>query len=249
MNKVLVFDLIGDYVHFRKYYTTTSPLTFLFPPRTAILGLIGAILGYEKDSWTETFAPEVCDIGIQIISPGRKGILKENWRKGPPKFSKRGFSWGEMQSISQIPLEVLRDARFRVYFSHGDRDQKIFSLLKKFIGEHKSKYTPYFGLSEFICDIQPYCKLEYDTESYPGCLPVEISTVIPQSLFRDEGDPIEYEREKEYFEVTVPNSVNKLRQFDYLKVFFEKNGKSVKAYLEEGAITISDLGINIVFLR
>ena len=247
MKKVLVFDLVGEYAHFRKYYTTTSPLTFLFPPRTAVLGLVGAILGYEKDTWVEKFAPEMCDVAVQIISPGRKGILKENWRKGTPKFSKKGFSWGEIQNISQIPLEVLRDATFRVYFSH--RDQKIFSFLKGFIKEHKSKYTPYLGLSEFLCDIEGYGNVEHNAQTYSGSLPMKISTVIPQSLFRTEGDPIKYEIDKEYFEVIVPNHVNKHRQFDYLKVFFERNGKPIKAYLEEGAMSISDLGVNIVFLR
>lgn len=251
MDKVLVFDLIGEYAHFRKYYTTTSPLTFLFPPRTAVLGLVGAILGYEKDTWVESLAPEVCDIAVQIISSdrkgSRKGILKENWRKGTPRFSKRGFSLGEIQDISQIPLEVLRDAMFRVYFSH--RDQETFRLLKEFIKEHKSVYTPCLGLSEFLCDIQGYGKLEYNAQPYSGVLPVEISTVIPQSLFRDKGDPIEYEVGKEYFEIIVPNHVDKHRQFDYSKVFFERNGKLIKAYLKNGAMSIGDLGVNIVFLK
>ncbi|MFB3896899.1 MAG: CRISPR-associated protein Cas5, partial [bacterium] len=30
--KILVFDIWGDLGHFRKFYTTTSPLSFSFPP-------------------------------------------------------------------------------------------------------------------------------------------------------------------------------------------------------------------------
>lgn len=49
MDKMLVFDVWGDYAHFRRFYTTTSPLSFPIPPRTALCGLIGAIIGLEKE--------------------------------------------------------------------------------------------------------------------------------------------------------------------------------------------------------
>ena len=48
MKKVLVFDIWSEYGHFKKPYTTTSPLTFSIPSRTALTGIIGAILGIEK---------------------------------------------------------------------------------------------------------------------------------------------------------------------------------------------------------
>ncbi|MEW6070945.1 MAG: CRISPR-associated protein Cas5, partial [Candidatus Thermoplasmatota archaeon] len=41
----LVFTIKGQFAHWRKWFTTTSPLTYSFPPRTAVIGLIGAILG------------------------------------------------------------------------------------------------------------------------------------------------------------------------------------------------------------
>jgi len=46
--KVLVFDVSSDYAHFRQPYSTTSSLTYAIPPRTAIFGLIGAILGIDS---------------------------------------------------------------------------------------------------------------------------------------------------------------------------------------------------------
>ena len=46
--KVLVFDIYGDLAHFRKFYTTSSPLTFPFPPPSTIKGMLGAIIGVDK---------------------------------------------------------------------------------------------------------------------------------------------------------------------------------------------------------
>jgi CRISPR-associated protein Cas5h len=49
VDKVLVFDIWSDYAHFRRGYTTTSPLTYPFPTRTALTGIVAAILGLEID--------------------------------------------------------------------------------------------------------------------------------------------------------------------------------------------------------
>ena len=46
--KCLVFDIKGDYGHFKKYYTTSSPLTFSIPPRTTVSGMIGALIGRSR---------------------------------------------------------------------------------------------------------------------------------------------------------------------------------------------------------
>ena len=38
--KLLAFDIWGDYAYFRRGYTTTSTVSFPFPSRTTISGLI-----------------------------------------------------------------------------------------------------------------------------------------------------------------------------------------------------------------
>ncbi|MDI3548462.1 MAG: CRISPR-associated protein Cas5h [Halanaerobiales bacterium] len=72
--KVLAFDLKGDYAHFKKYYTTTSPLTFSLPPKTVIYGIVGAILGFSKERdnkeyYLNFFQDKKCSIGIKVINP------------------------------------------------------------------------------------------------------------------------------------------------------------------------------------
>ena len=47
--EILIFDIQSEYGHFRKYNTTTSPLTYSIPTRTAIAGILGAILGMERE--------------------------------------------------------------------------------------------------------------------------------------------------------------------------------------------------------
>jgi len=70
--KVLTFDLYGDFAHFRKYFTTTSPLTFSFPPPPTISGILGTIYGTPKNENQEVFGYENCKIALQIQKPVKK---------------------------------------------------------------------------------------------------------------------------------------------------------------------------------
>ena len=45
----IIFDVYGEYGHFRKFNTTTSPLTYSIPTPSAIFGLLGAVLGIERE--------------------------------------------------------------------------------------------------------------------------------------------------------------------------------------------------------
>ena len=47
---VTVFEASGSIAMFRKPYTTTSSVSFAFPPPTAIAGMIAAITGIENGS-------------------------------------------------------------------------------------------------------------------------------------------------------------------------------------------------------
>ena len=66
--EVLIFDLSGKMAHFRKYYTNSSSLTYYFPPRTVIIGLIAGLIGKERDSYYEIFSKDKAYVGISIKS-------------------------------------------------------------------------------------------------------------------------------------------------------------------------------------
>ena len=70
--KTLVFDICGDYGHFKKFYTTSSPLTFCFPPPPTVRGMLGAIIGVDKIEYLNIFSHKDCRIAIRILSPVKK---------------------------------------------------------------------------------------------------------------------------------------------------------------------------------
>lgn len=216
--KCLAFDIKGEYGHFRKFYTTSSPLTFSIPPRTTISGMIGALIGLEKEEYIDYFSKEDAKIAIQIINPINKGRISINLID--TKDDKKYFS--RIKNRTQVTLELLKDPHFRVYFSH--RDDKIYSKIKKFLEEGKNYYTLSLGLSEFIAECK-YIK-EIDIDFTENSEFVDIDTVIN---FNDDVE-IKFENNKEYFKDTMQNEMNNKRIVtEYAQVLLERQGLPIKS--------------------
>jgi CRISPR-associated protein Cas5h len=215
--KVLVFDVWGEFGHFRKHYTTTSPLTYSVPPRTAIAGMIGAISGLGKDEYLRYFSKKDANIAVKIGCPIKKTRIAENLidTKIAPMMSR-------IKTRTQIRFELLKDVRYRIYFSHSSEEiyDKLYSMLK----EHKSVYTLCLGLSEHIANYEFIGEMEAVSELLDS--EREIHSIIPEK----ELLKINFEEGKEYFSETIPIEMLPDREVtEYGKVFFEKNAQSITA--------------------
>lgn len=215
--KVLVFDVWGEFGHFRKHYTTTSPLTYSIPPRTAIAGMIGALEGFGKDEYLQHFSKENANIAVKISSPIKKTRIAENLidTKIAPMMSR-------IKTRTQIRFEVLKDVKYRIYFSHSSEEvyNKLYSMLK----EHKSVYTLCLGLSEHIANYEFIGEMEAVNELSDS--EREIHSVIPEK----ELIKISFEEGKEYFSETIPIEMLPNREVtEYGKILFERNAKCILA--------------------
>lgn len=215
--KVLVFDVWGEFGHFRKHYTTTSPLTYSIPPRTAITGMIGAIEGFGKDEYLQHFSKENANIAVKISSPIKKARIAENLidTKIAPMMSR-------IKTRTQIRFEVLKDVKYRIYFSHSSEEvyNKLYSMLK----EHKSVYTLCLGLSEHIANYEFIGEMEAVSELSSS--EREIHSVIPEK----ELVKISFEEGKEYFSETIPIEMLPNREVtEYGKILFERNARCILA--------------------
>ncbi len=152
-NPLIIFDLCGAYAMFRKFYTNSSSLSYPFPPRTTVAGLIAGIMGYERDGYAEDLGLDRCRIALSVRVPVRRVMQQVNyvmtdghvWTGGAGGFD------GSKGPI-QVPVEWVfpevghRELRYRIYVTHEDEGwlERLGSVLQ----DGAPVYPPYLGMSE-----------------------------------------------------------------------------------------------------
>ena len=247
--EVLIFDIKGEYGHFRKYNTTTSPLTYSIPTRTAIAGILGAILGMEREirdgvfplgvePVQEFFSKVRSDIAVQIIRPVKKENIGFNLIN-----TKMSFYDLTKAGRTQIEFELVKDVHYRIFLSMEDK--KKFVELSERIANKCHHFTPYLGLAQFTAQI------DFVQKTVAKCGQVqngftEIITAVNMSKLQGEP-PIEFQREFYYSANNMPIAMNRDRQvLEYSEVLIEKNGNPLRVKVSD-YYSVDGIG-NILFL-
>ena len=223
MDKILKFKIWGDYAHFKKFYTTTSPLTFEFPPPPTIIGIISAIIGLDKNEYLEHFQnPDDFKIALSIQNP----IKKVRWTQN--LIDTKHCFW-RIKNRTQIRIEFLKDSAFVIYFSH--KDGNIYDQLKSNLGNHKSVYSVSLGLSELLADFKFLGETKIEkTQSEKWS---NINSVLPISNLIDD-ESIDFEVSREIFKVNFPIMMQPNRVVNKREdILFERNGKPIKCRVKE----------------
>lgn len=220
--QVLAFELWGDYGHFRKFYTTSSPLTFSFPPPSTMAGILGAVYGAGKEEYLELFGGEQCRLAIGIkkdIKKIRMGLNHIDTKK----------SWNMVTgNRTQIRTEFVKEPLYRIYITH--KDIAIFKRLSEKLANHQSTFTVSLGLSELLADWR-YLGV-FEAKANVAEQAVELASVLPAGLIAPNGFVIEDGRK--YFKERMPLTMNPQRVVQrWDEVIFEVQGKAIKAQLKE----------------
>ena len=245
---ILIFDISAEYGHFRKFNTTTSPLSYSIPTRIALGGLLGAILGIEREirpgiftegvsPVQEVFSRENANIAVQLLAPVKKVTMGFNLINTKTSFF-------EIKTRTQIPFELLKDPHLRIYFNH--RDEKLMEELENRLIHHAHHFTPYLGLSQFTANIHWVCRKIGEMIIHPTVEKAEILSALNLSELRAET-PINFDMSSQYLVETMPLEMNRARVItSYGEIILEGNARPVSANLTEW-VSIPDYG-NIVFL-
>ncbi|MEJ2279720.1 MAG: type I-B CRISPR-associated protein Cas5b, partial [Candidatus Lokiarchaeota archaeon] len=163
--KILIFDIYADYGCFKKFYTTSSILTYDFPPKTALIGVIGSILGYKRKSKEMKELRDI-KIGIKILNQIKKIHQGINWLNTKVKsikidpiitsflepiaqFSVKDF-YGFVGINKNKPsnLQLLKNPKFRIFISNENFDE--YNTLVKSVKKQLYHFSPYLGQTEFL---------------------------------------------------------------------------------------------------
>ena len=153
--EVLSFELSGKMAHFRKYYANNTALSYFIPPRTTLMGILGAIMGFPRDSYYERFSSHKLRIGIRVLSPLKKSFHRLNLLmiKSPSDF--RG-----QKGRVQIPFEVVTgqnirqdEVRYRIYLGPQKDHEEIFDQIKTHLISQPITFHLSFGVANFSAQL------------------------------------------------------------------------------------------------
>jgi len=245
--KAILFDIWGDWAHFKKFYTTASPITFHFPPITAVKGIIGAILGLGKDPADDHFYIRELEglwCAVQIVRPIKTFRMGYNWieTKKAKYLSRIPSEKGRYQTV----IETVKDPHYRIYAAFPENTE-LFNRLSQLLQQHKSVYTPYLGISEHLANFRFVAEREAVQKYADAFIPIH-SIVSVENLKRNGQLAIQIKEGHAYQRDRIPVAMNAERMVTrYESVIYEMNGKAVdvipKQYWE-----LSD-GTNIHFFR
>lgn len=181
---LVIFDLTGAFAMFREFYTNSSSLSYPFPPRTTIAGLIAGLLGYERDSYSEDLGLGRCNIAVSVRVPVRRVMQTVNYvmTEGSVWTRHAGGFDGSGDNPLPTPVEWVFPAlgeprlRYRVFVHHSDPvfAERLSGTLRD--GSHV--YPPYLGMSECLGEVEHVATLE-NWELLVKDSEVSLSTVVP----------------------------------------------------------------------
>ncbi len=217
--KVIAFRWYGKFGHFLRAEANASALSYPVPPPTTIFGLLGAVLGLDKDSAQTVLA------GSHLAVSGK--IPQKHWhkvklRKDPPaplpftiKKNTKGTS--SRQRATLIRQEWLIFPDFTVYAA---LPEEYHNELAERLRCKKWYFPPCFGISEFIA------RLDFITE-FNGRLLPKGEYMVDSTVLNSTGKFVP--TEGVYInKVRLPSSVSEERVFMHKDYLVERNARPFK---------------------
>ncbi len=224
-DEVTVFEVYGPMAMFRKPYTTTSSVSFAFPPPTAVAGMIAAIVGIDngskEDASNASYWSSMAGSRIAV------GIAsKINWMHHSVNFMNTKTS-GRIR----VKHQFLHSPRYRIYVT-GTLQER----LRTFVASSSFIYTPYLGTAYAIAQLD-----------YVGTFPwrpmqageVAVNTVVPWSS----DLRVDVLQSKGMFRETVPFRLDQKRAMLEAKDVLYQTSPCHKIHLRErGGLDVTRCG-------
>lgn len=241
---VLVFDIWGDYGHFKVPYTTTSPLTFPVPSKTAVYGMLGAILGLDKHSYLQQFQNDSCSVAISLKKPFKKTYISENLL-----HTKNVVQFARMKKKpaphSPTRIEFLKDPKFRLYVTL--KEEQMFNQLHNHLQAHTSVYSLSLGLSECIANYKFIGMYKTQEKNKPANY-IDMRSIVPFSSISSNKDIDIVSEGKRFLKIHLPLEFKPDRELIHSMDFLiESNGYTIQAKPDTYQ-HVSELDENIILV-
>jgi len=154
--QVIKFRLSGDYALFKKPFANNQPQSFVIPPKTAILGMIGAIMGWSKEDYIKNLSFDKFRYAVRLLtSKIKKETVGINLMQG--KNAKFTFNENpinhppERGQRSPTRYEFIKNIEWEIFLLIDNLliREKLFERLQKKL----FVYNPNLGMQQLFARI------------------------------------------------------------------------------------------------
>ena len=228
--ELISFQLSGRVAHFLRAEASKNALSYPVPPRTVILGIMGAVLGLPKDK------PQIVLEPANIAISGK--MPKTHWhrvklRKDPPAPLTRLIKKTQKSDRNTVPEKatlILQEWLFEPSFTVlVSIPEPYHSELENRLRARQWHFTPSLGLSEMMADIEYLGSNE--------CIPLPKGIYDIQSVFQQKAVSLEmnkiFEKELVIHSLQMPRSVTTDRVFSHCSYFAERDARAIPGETEQ----------------
>lgn len=230
-----VFEVSGPMAMFRKPYTTTSSVSYAFPPPTAIAGLICAIVGISHSNLEKREGYRA--LYWEKLSGTRVSIAIKNplsWLWQTINFS--NLKEPQKNLHIQVKHQFVANPRYRIYVAEG-----LEESLLHFLKQGSFIYTPYLGVAYGLANIEFIgCFDEIPLKDETGLnRPIAVDTVVPGI----EGVKLDVIQSGGAYKEVVPFRMDESRQLlETISVFYQVSTNKKIVLKEQGDLHVSRCG-------
>ena len=197
--KVIGFNLSGKYALFTKPYTKNQPQSFIIPPKTAIAGMIGGILGFRRDEYQEKLKNLKYSV---VVRDFKKYTTRFNLLQGKNatfSYSKNPLrNPPERGQRSPTTFELLKNPSWDIFVSLED---ELLEKLQYRIKRNLYVYEPYLGVANAFAKLnlfQDIVELENGINRIKSFFELDLVKVrlIKPTRFYNELIPVGFENER-----------------------------------------------------
>lgn len=217
-NDCVVFNVGAEFGHFRQPHASPSAETYGIMPRTTAVGLIAGMLGMERDSYYELFAPGNSRIAVSVEAPVRRQTVGINYLDTRGSGAKTiGAKTAKYVGGNRDPTAVvlLSEPSYRIYVSVDDAEimDEIDAVARgadpDAEGGTAPTYTPTMGKASHLAWIDYVGRFPIETpdsdREQQGAETIEIRSAVPGEeilLVVDPGQHYVSERMTAHMETT-----------------------------------------------
>jgi len=204
---VLSFRLTGDFAAFRDPSVTSNQTVYYIPSKSAIIGLIGAIIGVQRGNKLDRIYGEDY---INLFSVTKVGMCL----KSEPKKTTFFTNHRSLKETKSKPFktELVENPKYTIFVM---TESNYFDRLRKAIEKREYVYSPYLG--------HAYCPARIDDlHVHPHLNIVDPEERITTCVVLDESET--YRNDFEFLLRRVDDTNGRIIIERHLHHFIENNG-------------------------